>query len=234
MTHATQRKLIGVLIAVTAAVLALAAFTSPTHAAGSATMSVIPMPGFSVTLNQDIDVVIQQNANVVTTAAQSDLNFNQAKLQVTDVQLGPAWAGASFLIGVAPQTKAQAIAEANTTGRLKNIAAYFAPGGSTVPAGQTVFATVKMHAIASSGPVPLTLTNSLMSDSAGSPVIVTVQNSAVYFFGDKVGGVVETLTGSGLGSGGFPTLTVILGALAVAVVVGGGITARRGFTARKS
>jgi hypothetical protein len=114
------------------------------HAAGNGTVQISPS---SQTVPGTFTVTIQTNTNVVISGAQSDLTFDQARLQVFSVVRGTAWNSASFVIGVAPQTQQQAIAESNTTGRLKNIGLFYEPGVGSVPVGTHNLVTVTMRAI---------------------------------------------------------------------------------------
>jgi hypothetical protein len=124
-------------------------------------------------------VTIVQNADVATSGAQADLSFNQALMQITSVEAGAAYAGGSLVAGVAPQTVAQAIAEANTTGTLQNVSAFYTPGGGSVPAGQADFVILHMQATAPGTNSPLTLSQAEMLDAAGEVVPVTTAGGQV-------------------------------------------------------
>lgn len=93
-------------------------------------------------------VRVMQHADVGATGAQVSVSFDRTLLQVVDVAPGSAYAGASFLIGVSPQTKQDAIAEANNaSGRLWGMATYFGPGTRSVPAGDAEFLVITMTPI---------------------------------------------------------------------------------------
>ena len=115
-----------------------------TEAAGNGTVQISPaaqtVPGL-------FTVTIQTNTNVAISGAQSDYTFDQNKLRVVGVVRGPAWNNANFVMGIAPQTHQQAIAESSTTGRLKNIGLFFDPGVGTVPVGTHSLVVITMRAI---------------------------------------------------------------------------------------
>ncbi len=114
-------------------------------AAGNGTIQISPP---AQTVPGTFTVTIQTNVNVVISGAQTDYTFDRTKLQITNVARGSAWPPpASFVMGVVPQTQADAIAESNTTGRLKNIALFFAPGDGSVPSGVRDLVTITMRGI---------------------------------------------------------------------------------------
>ena len=114
-------------------------------------------------------VAIRQNASVVTTGAQTSFTFDKNLVQLVSVTKGPAYGSAALTMGVAPQTIAQAIAAANTTGSLPNIASFYLPGGSSVPAGDQTFVTVAMTAKpgTAGGTSALTLSGVSMLNASG-------------------------------------------------------------------
>ena len=114
------------------------------HAAGNGTVQISPS---SQTVPGTFTVTIQTNTNVAISGAQSDYTFDQNRLRVVSVVRGPVWNNASFVMGVAPQTHAQAIAESSTTGRLKNIGLFYEPGVGTVPIGTHSLVVITMRAI---------------------------------------------------------------------------------------
>jgi len=164
-------------------------------ATGTADLRVSPpsqvvLDGSSFTTN------VLQNATVTTTGAQTNINFNAAFVQITTVQAGSAYSGASFLMGVAPQTHQEAITEANTTGTLRNVSLFFSPGGGSVPPGGTTFVQVNMQAKPSvEGTSPITLTSYEMLDDASDTVAVTPVNGGVTVCLDNTDG--DALCNSG-------------------------------------
>jgi hypothetical protein len=117
-------------------------------------------------------VTIRQTAPVPSKGAQTDLSFDQTKAQIVSIAAGAAYVGNDgFVMGVAPQTPAQAIALANTTGTLPGIAAYFGPSSATVPAGDQEFLVIHMKAQGNSGTTPLTLGNREMLDAGGLSLV---------------------------------------------------------------
>ena len=164
--------------------------------AADATLSVVPA---TQTVNQGaaFSVEIRQNSPVAVMGTQSDLVFDPGFVQVTDVIRGTAYDGppaAAFLIGVAQggvqQTKAEAIAEANTTGTLQNVGLFWSvPGTGSVPAGETTFITVSMQAKNAGGTSALTLAGVEQLDATANPNNVTANNGEV-----TVGGATPTPT----------------------------------------
>ena len=136
-----------------------------------ASLAVPPGSSFSVS--------IVQNANFVTTGAGADFSFDPALLQVTAVERTPAYKKASLIYGVAPQTLDQAIAEANSTGKLVSVTAFFIPGAGSVPAGETSFVKITMKAGAPEGVSPITLSRPEMLNEAGESLVVAATNGAV-------------------------------------------------------
>ncbi|MGH9204245.1 MAG: hypothetical protein ACRD2A_23705, partial [Vicinamibacterales bacterium] len=148
-------------------------------ASGTADMKVSP-PSQTVLDGTSFTSSVLQNATVTTTGAQTNISFNMALVQITTVQAGAAYSGASFLMGVAPQTHQEAINEANTTGTLRNVSVFFNPGAGSVPPGETTFVQVNMQAKPNvEGTSPMTLANYEMLDNASDTVTVTPFNGSV-------------------------------------------------------
>jgi len=147
--------------------------------AASATLSVSPASQ-TVDPGASFSIAVVQNADVVTTGAQTDISFDPSLLQVVSVDKGAAYSTASLVIGIAPQTTAQAIAEANTNGTLQNVSAFYLPGAGSVPAGATDFVVVQMQAKPQFGGVsPITLAEVEMLDNASGAVPVTLNAGEV-------------------------------------------------------
>jgi hypothetical protein len=125
-------------------------------------------------------VSITQNADVATSGVQADMTFDSDLVQVVSVERGAAYAAAGLVVGVAPQTIAQAIAEANTTGTLQNVSVFFSPGGGSVPAGTATAVTVNLEAVdGASGVSGITLSEVEMLDTGGLLVTTTVTGGEV-------------------------------------------------------
>jgi len=161
------------------AALLLAALIGPDSAAGAdASLSVVPATQ-TVGPGAALSVEVKQNAPVAVSGAQVDFNFDAGLLQIVGVTKSPAYDGASFLMGVAPQTKDEAIAEANTTGTLQNVASFFLPGTGQAPAGEATFITVAMQARDVGGTSQITLTNPEMFDTGSNPFTITATAGTV-------------------------------------------------------
>ncbi len=139
------------------------------EATGNGTVQISPA---SQTVPGVFTVTVQTNTNVVISGAQSDLTFDQTRLQVHGVVRGSAWNNASLVMGVAPQTNQQAIAESNTTGRLKNVGLFFEPGVGSVPVGTHNLYTVTMRAI-QCGSNTLGVSFGEILDATGDPATVS-------------------------------------------------------------
>jgi hypothetical protein len=142
---------------------------SSVQATGNGTVQINPS---SQTVPGTFTVTIQTNTNVAISGAQSDYTFDQARLQVHSVVRGSVWNNASFVMGVAPQTHQQAIAEANTTGRLKNIGLFYEPGVGSVPTGTHTLVTITLRAI-QCGCNTLGVSLGEILDATGDPATVS-------------------------------------------------------------
>ena len=109
-------------------------------AAASASLSFEPSAGILATGDQ-LDVKVLQNADVATTGIEVDVIFACGLLEVVDVSVGPAYSPGSVLVGVSPQSEAEAIIDANRLGVIKNLAAYKAPGAA-VDVGPALVLTI--------------------------------------------------------------------------------------------
>lgn len=138
-----------------------------------ATLSVDPATK-SVEQNEEFTLAIKLDSNVPASGAQTDIEFDRELLEVVDVVAGSSFQGASFLIGINPQTKEQAIAEANnSTGKVENVATFFVPGAGSAPAGRAEFAVVTFKARAVGGTSPITLSATESTDATGTSLVTT-------------------------------------------------------------
>jgi hypothetical protein len=154
---------------------------SASAVAPDATLSIDP-PTLTVNAGNTFTVNVNQNVPTAATAgAQTDVLFDQTQLQITGVTKGPAYTGSAFYIGVVPQTLAQAIAEANTTGRLRNMAASFNPGaGSVAPGANTAFILTMSAQAGASGSSDVTLDRAEVLDANfGSLTVAIVKGTVV-------------------------------------------------------
>jgi hypothetical protein len=159
--------------------LVLSGLMTVNSAAGAdATVSIAPA---SQTVNQGaaFTLEVKQNSAVAVSGIQVDFNFNAGLIQIVGVTKGSAYDGASFLMGVAPQTKEQAIAEANTTGTLQNVASYFLPGTGQVAPGEATFISVAMQAKNGGGTSDLSVSGIEMFDTSAGAITVTPNGGSV-------------------------------------------------------
>jgi hypothetical protein len=124
-------------------------------------------------------VEVHQNADATSRGAQMNFTFDPAMVQVTGVVRGPKYATGRLLAGVG-QTLEQAIAEANTTGTLKNVSTFLDPGQVLVTPGDTIFVSVAMQAKPGvTGSSDLALSNLNVIASNGSSIPLTSTNGTV-------------------------------------------------------
>jgi phosphate transport system permease protein len=136
---------------------------------GPATVSVAPA---SVDAKQGGTTVAYLVARATTpsSAVTVDLTFDPKLLQVTTLEPGPAWTGASILAGGTGGV-AQTIALANQTGQLKQTGVYLLPTALEFPAQESIFLVVTLKEIAA-GTSPLSITAASVLDSKGTAVAV--------------------------------------------------------------
>jgi hypothetical protein len=150
--------------------------------AQTGTLSVDP-PTQSVAAGDTFTVVILQDADVVSTGAQTSLGFDPAIVQVVSAEPAPPYAAGLFLFGVAPQTLDDAIVEANSTGTLLNLSTFFVPGTGQIPPGPSEFLVITMQAVGG-GVSPLVLSGVEMLDANGGPVTLSTVDGEVVVSGD--------------------------------------------------
>jgi hypothetical protein len=141
----------------------------------------------------EFTVILVQEAPFVTTGAQASFKFDPALIQVVGVEKSAAYQKAALVAGV-QQTAAQAIAEANTTGTLKNVAAFFTPPAS-LPAGAAEFLRIKVKSsgTASNTTTAISLLDIEMLDKEGVPLTVAAANGQVTI---QAGAAVPTPVGA--------------------------------------
>ena len=135
---------------------------------GTAEVRVDP-PNQTVAPGAEFTVTVRQDATVVVTGAQTDVTFDSGFLQIVSVARGEAYTNSNMLIGVAPQTPGEAIAEANSSGTLQNVGLLFFPGTDSVPPGDAEFLVITMQA-GSGGTSPIVLSQIEMIDDQGREI----------------------------------------------------------------
>jgi len=129
-------------------------------------------------------VYINQTASFATTGTQANLTFDPQFVQLKSVEKAPSFSTAALQAGVymdganRNQTLAEAIAEANTTGTLKGVTAYYIVGSGEVAKGENSFLTFRMTAL-KEGTSPLTLSETEMIDTEFNSVQITATNGQV-------------------------------------------------------
>jgi hypothetical protein len=142
-------------------------------------------------------VTILQTSDVATLGVEASISFDPALVQVDSVQRGDAYAGANLLMGVAPQTPEEAIAAANESGSLENVAvAFVTPGSGSVPAGDEPALVITMRALSGViGTSIITLTAPELADTNGDAIDnVTASPGGVHvgFEGDATDTITPT------------------------------------------
>jgi hypothetical protein len=179
-------------LALTNAELISAAGTSaPGAVAGAVVNIAAPKASLTVqplTLNSGTGpfvVHIHQNAAVATSGVQADLTFDPTLLQVVSVGRGTAYPSTTgnlcdpncgtLTLGTGGQTPAQAIASANASGVLQDVAVYYATaaGEPSVPAGdQDALVVTFASSGAPAANTSLMLQNEEMVDTTGASVVL--------------------------------------------------------------
>jgi phosphate transport system permease protein len=177
------------------AVLALAGGLLPwltgTASAGEGATLRVEAPASPAAAGSTFEVSIIQDAAVVTTGVQANLQFDAVLLQVVDFKLGPAYTGGILAFGSSTDGSNKSVeaaaAAANKTGVLRNVAAFLLPGSGSVPAGEAVALVVTMQALSGPGGVSNLALEALpsspiqMLDEAGSllPVATTGTTASI-------------------------------------------------------
>jgi hypothetical protein len=161
---------------------------APTQTVTDKTGSLAVEPAtITVPPNSEFTFFVNQTASFISTGTQTDIKFDQHLLQIDSVEKAPPFARASLSAGVAvgtngsgnAQSLSDAIAEANSTGWLKNVSAYFPVGSQPVAPGENSFLTVKMKALGADGTSQFTLQNAEMLDNANVPTQIQTTNGQV-------------------------------------------------------
>lgn len=132
-------------------------------------------------------VFLIANADGNLSSAVADLHFDASRLTVTGVEVGPPWAGATAIAVATDKSKRGidgAIAEANTTGLLQAVGAFYPPGVQDLPYGETIFVSVLVQAKAD-GAMALSLGNATALGPAGETLAVSVAPDSLAKAPDK-------------------------------------------------
>jgi hypothetical protein len=181
--------------------IALVHGTDSPAAAASGSLRIDP-PAQTVAVGQAVTLKVIQSADVATLGAQTNLRFNPAIVQITSVQVGPSYTDALFLYGVEQDGTASsieaAIAGANATGVLRNLATFFTPGSGSAPPGDTEFLSIALTGRSGGKTalelVPLDLSPVEMLDEEANPIPVTGHNGEITVTGGAAPPPVTTAT----------------------------------------
>lgn len=205
-------------------VVALATFGAPGGvSAASPTFRIEPATQ-TVAAGGTFSVTVVATAETATGGAQATVTFDHTKLQITAVTFGSPYAAAPVLV---PTDLAPAIATANTSGSLTQVAAAFLPPDA-VAAGDADFLIITFAATAC-GESPLGLpagpADAVLLDGTealyGESVEVTTTEGKVTIpcAEGEVAGVTQAGAAAEGADGGMPVV-LPLGLIALAVIVG--------------
>jgi phosphate transport system permease protein len=125
-------------------------------------------------------VFIVADADGNISSAVADLAFDKDKLEITSLEAGPPWNGAT-VVAVAPGTNSgldAAIAQANGSGVLQAAGAFFAPGTQDLPYGQGVVVSVLVKA-KTRGTSNLSIGNASALGVSGETIDVVVDQASL-------------------------------------------------------
>jgi phosphate transport system permease protein len=121
-------------------------------------------------------VFLVANSDGDISSVAADLNFDKDTIEITGIEAGPAWGAAVLIASVAGGTGGgvtAAIAEANTTGDLRQVGVFLPPGAQNLPYGEGVFVSVlvkaKVDATSS-----LSVGNAFVVGVSGEKITVTI------------------------------------------------------------
>jgi hypothetical protein len=145
--------------------------------------------------------MIKQESSMVTTGAQTNFSFDPSLVQIVSLERGKPYQRASLIYGEIltsgeQRTGPVAIADANSTGTLKNIATFFIPGAGSVQPGSADFVKVTLQAKAADGTAPITLSGISVLNEAGDEFGAQANNGQV---------VVQTGAAAPLGASSNPS-----------------------------
>lgn len=145
---------VAALLAAAMTVVGLLGWPARAVAADGATFRVDP-PSLTVDSGEIFIVRIVQNAAVPTIGAQTNVVFDARSLQILDMKPGPDYAKGLFLYGSADDGSSAsaeaAIAKANETGVLRNVATFLLPGSGSVPPGEALVVELTLRATGTDG-----------------------------------------------------------------------------------
>jgi hypothetical protein len=146
--------------------------TPDTAHAAAATLAFDPGAGI-VAAGQSLDVTINQNVDVPSSGVKVDIVYGCGLLELVDVKAGSAYGGIP-LVGVQPETKAEAIASANRIGLLRNLSVVKAPGTTVAPGSAPALVVTFRAREGFSGTSPLQFLRPEVLDGSGLEVPVTL------------------------------------------------------------
>ena len=127
---------------------AVTAPVPPVSPTGTVRMGVAPTT-LDLKAGDGARIFLYTNADGNLYSAAADLTFDKDKLQVTGVEVGQGWDGATAIAVTTDKTNSDmnaAITEANTTGVLQQVGAFFPPGYKDLAFGESVFVSVLLTA----------------------------------------------------------------------------------------
>ncbi len=146
----------------------------PPAPAGSVTVRV-SSPGVGVPVGDEssIDLLVEGRADLSSVVV--DLAFDPALLQVTKLEVGEGWGGATLIAGTAGASAEATLAEVNRTGTLAQVGVFRAPGPRP-PAASAVFLRLTVTGL-SDGTTALTLAQATVLDVGGVAIEAVLASS---------------------------------------------------------
>lgn len=143
--------------------------TPPTSPTTAVLFSVAPT---SLTLAKGdsarIFLIADADGNISSAAA--DLTFDPKALQITGIEVGPSWSGATTIAVATDAAKRGvdgAVQEANTTGVLHQVGAFFTPGTEDLPYGEGVVVSVLVQASTDIKATPISIDKAAALGASG-------------------------------------------------------------------
>jgi phosphate transport system permease protein len=164
-----------------------AATEKPARPASPKTPVAVFIAPTSITLQAGMParLFLVANADGEVSSVAADLTFDVTKLEITGVEAGSAWKDATLIASSGSSKGLEgAIAEANTTGKLQQAGAFYAPGTKDLPSGEGVFISVLVKGKVD-GTSSLSVGNATVIGVSGETIEATVDVASLTKAADK-------------------------------------------------
>lgn len=119
---------------------------------------------------------LKLSTSVPASSVVADLAFDKTVLEITKIELGAAWSGATILAGGSVATLAEAIDEANQAGVLTQAGVFLLSDVTALPTGESVFVTVTVIGRID-GTSSLAVTGATVLGSQGEPLPLSLADA---------------------------------------------------------